>query len=70
MKVTVDMGKCRGVRNCASIAPNTFDIDEQFKAVILDPRGDGDAEIMKAAKFCPALAILLDDETTGKRIFP
>jgi ferredoxin len=70
MKVMVDRGKCRGVRNCASIAPNTFDIDEQFKAIVLDPKGDGDAEVAKAAKFCPALAILLDDEATGKRIFP
>ena len=70
MKITVDRAKCRGVRNCASIAPNTFDIDEQFKAVVVDPKGDGDEEITKAAKFCPALAILLDDETTGKRIFP
>jgi ferredoxin len=70
MKITVDRARCRGVRNCASIAPNTFDIDEQFKAVVIDPKGDGDAEIAKAAKFCPALAILLDDEETGKRIFP
>lgn len=70
MKITIDRSKCRGVRNCASIAPNVFDIDAEFKAVILDPKGDGDAEIVKAAKFCPALAILLDDEETGKRVFP
>ena len=70
MKITIDRSKCRGVRNCAWIAPNVFDIDAEFKAVILDPKGDGDEEIAKAAKFCPALAILLDDETTGKRIFP
>ncbi len=70
MKITIDRLKCRGVRNCASIAPDVFDIDAEFKAVVLDPRGDDDATILKAAKFCPVQAILLDDEESGKRIFP
>lgn len=70
MKITIDRAKCKGVRNCASIAPNVFDIDEEFKAIILDPQGDGDDAILKAAKFCPVQAILLTDEATGKKIFP
>ena len=70
MKVSINRSKCRGVRNCASIAPDVFDIDEEFKAVVLDPRGDNDETILKAAKFCPVQAILLDDEATGKRVFP
>jgi ferredoxin len=70
MKITIDRNKCRGVRNCASIAPNVFDIDGEFKAIVLDPHGDGDDDIMKAAKFCPVQAILLDDEESGKKIFP
>ena len=70
MKITIDRAKCKGVRNCASIAPNVFDIDEEFKAIILDPHGDGDDAVLKAAKFCPVQAILLADEATGKKIFP
>jgi ferredoxin len=70
MKITIDRNKCRGVRNCASIAPNVFDIDGEFKAIVLDPHGDGDDDIMKAAKLCPVQAILLDDEESGKKIFP
>ena len=70
MKITVDRSKCRGVRNCDSIAPNVFDIDEEFKAVVRDPKGDSDADILKAAQFCPTKAIILEDEETGKRIFP
>lgn len=69
MKITVDRAKCKGVRNCASIAPDTFDIDAEFKAVVIDPRGDPDEAIVKAAKFCPVQAILLADES-GKKIFP
>jgi len=70
MKIVVDRDRCRGHNNCASIAPNVFDIDEKFKAVVLDPKGDPDEVILQAAKACPKLAIFLDDETSGARIFP
>lgn len=70
MKIIVDREKCKGHNNCLSIAPNVFDIDDQFKAIILDPKGDSDADILKAAKMCPKLAIILADETTGARVFP
>jgi ferredoxin len=70
MKIAIDRNKCRGVRNCASIAPDVFDIDGEFKAVVLDPKGDSDETILKAAKFCPVQAILLEDEESGKKIFP
>ena len=70
MKIIVDRDKCRGHNNCVSIAPNVFDIDESFKAVVLDPKGDSDEDIMKAAKFCPKVAIMLEDEASGERLFP
>jgi ferredoxin len=70
MKITIDKEKCTGHNNCVSIAPNVFDVDDKFKAIILDPKGDSDEDILKAAKMCPTLAIILDDEVTGARIFP
>ena len=70
MKITVDRDKCRGQRNCISVAPDVFDFDEEFKAVVTDPKGDSDERILNAAKICPTKAILLEDEKTGKRIFP
>jgi ferredoxin len=70
MKIIIDREKCRGHNNCVSIAPNVFEIDNEFKAYILDPKGDSDANILKAAKMCPKLAIFLEDETSGARIFP
>lgn len=70
MKITVDRSLCRGHSNCASVAPNVFEIDEQFKAVVIDPRGDSDQDILHAAMVCPTKAIILEDEETGKRIFP
>jgi ferredoxin len=70
MKIIIDRDKCRGHNNCVSIAPNVFDIDDNFKAFVIDPKGDSDEEILKAAKFCPKLAIALEDENTGTRLFP
>ena len=70
MKIIIDRDKCRGHNNCVSIAPNVFEVDENFKAFVLDPKGDSDADILKAAKMCPKLAIALEDEQSGERIFP
>ena len=70
MKITIDREKCRGHSNCASIAPNVFEWDDNFKSFILDPRGDSDELTLKAARACSKLAIILEDETGGARVFP
>jgi ferredoxin len=70
MKIIIDKDKCKGHNNCISIAPNVFEVDEKFKAFVLDPKGDSDEDILKAARACPELAIILEDETSGKQIFP
>jgi ferredoxin len=70
MKIIIDKDKCKGHNNCVSIAPNVFEVDEKFKAFVLDPKGDSDEAILQAAKACPELAIILEDENSGARIFP
>ncbi len=70
MKIEIDRDKCRGHNNCISIAPNVFDLDDEFKAVVVDPKGDSHEDVLQAAKMCPKLAIVLEDESSGARIFP
>lgn len=70
MKIIIEKSQCKGHSNCASVAPNVFEVDDNFKAFVLDPKGDGDREILEAAKVCPTQAIMLEDEETGERIFP
>ena len=70
MKITVDRAKCEGYGKCVQAAPKVFKLDEKFLSVVLDPRGDSDQKILLAAKVCPTKAILLDEEESGKRIFP
>ncbi|MCH7914305.1 MAG: ferredoxin [Deltaproteobacteria bacterium] len=70
MKVTVDTSKCDGNGKCVEVAPKVFKLNERFISVVIDPKGDTDQRILLAAKVCPTKAIILEEEETGKRIFP
>jgi ferredoxin len=70
MKIIVDQSKCTGRRNCIAMAPGVFDLNDEFKAFVADPNGDSEEDIFKAARLCPTLAIILEDEKTGERIYP
>lgn len=68
--VTVDKDLCIGAASCVAVAPKTFLLDNEAKAIILDTAIDDTQEnIMDAAKSCPVAAIIIHDES-GKQIFP
>jgi ferredoxin len=76
LKVKVDRLLCIGTADCVAIAPNTFELDSESKAVVIkqnahlpDGQGDSDEKILQAAKTCPVLAIIVEDES-GKQVFP
>lgn len=70
MKITVDRSKCEGYGKCVEVAPKVFKLDEKFISVVMNPNGDADQKILFAAKVCPTKAIILEEEESGKRIFP
>jgi ferredoxin len=70
MKVTIDRAKCEGYGKCVQVAPKVFQLDEKFISTVIDAKGDTDEKIVLAAKVCPTKAISLEEEETGKRIFP
>lgn len=70
MKVTVDRTKCEGHAKCLQAAPKVFKLDAKMIAEVIDARGDSDEKILFAAKICPTKAIMLEEEETGKRLFP
>ncbi len=70
MKITVDRTKCEGYGKCVEAVPKVFKLDEKFIATVADARGDGDQKILLAAKICPTKAIILEEEGSGKKIFP
>lgn len=68
-KIIVDRPACIGAGSCAVLAAKTFELDEEAKAIIVDEHGDGDKDIIEAAKSCPTDAIILKD-TEGNQIWP
>ena len=69
MKIKVDRNLCIGAGTCSVIAPEVFELDGELKAVVKNPNGAAEDKIIDAAKSCPVLAIILEDEE-GKQIFP
>lgn len=68
--VTVDRNLCIGAASCVAVAPKTFNLDNEAKAIILDTASEELPEtIMDSAKACPVLAIIINDES-GKQLFP
>jgi len=68
--VKVDRNLCIGAATCLAVAPKTFVLDDQAKAIILETvQGETDEAIIDAAKACPVAAIIIEDED-GNRIFP
>ena len=70
MKITVDRTKCDGYGKCVQASPKVFKLDAKMIAAVIDPKGDTDEKTLLAAKICPTKAISLEEEGTGKRIFP
>lgn len=69
-KVWVDRELCIGAATCIAVAPNTFELDNEAKAVVLETADKDTIEtIIESAKACPVAAVIIEDEK-GKRIFP
>ncbi|MBI4097317.1 MAG: ferredoxin [Candidatus Levybacteria bacterium] len=71
-KVKIDRTQCIGAASCLGVAPNTFDLDPEGKAVIKRKGGtstsdfvsysdinDDETNVMHAAKSCPVNAIII-----------
>ncbi|HET6836157.1 MAG TPA: ferredoxin [Acidimicrobiales bacterium] len=60
-RIVVDRERCIGSGNCSFYAPNTFDLDDELKSVVIDPAGDDGADARAAAEGCPVNAITIYD---------
>lgn len=68
-KIVVDRELCIGAASCIALAGKTFRLDDENKAVIIEPRSDSDDDIHAAAASCPTNAIYLYDED-GNQVYP
>jgi len=70
LKIWVDRNLCIGAATCIALAPNTFALDKEAKAIIIDSADQDTVEaIIEGAKACPVAAIIIEDDK-GNRIFP
>lgn len=69
MKIVVDRNVCISAADCVAIAPNTFELDAEGKAMITNPHGHDLATLLEAAKACPVACIYLYDDE-GKQVWP
>ena len=70
MKIAIDRTKCEGYAKCIQVSPNVFKLDAKMIAEVIDAKADTDEKILFAAKLCPTKAIALEEEGTGKKLFP
>jgi len=69
LKVRVDRELCIGVGNCVAFAPTVFKLDQENKAVVLDPSSVDDDTLLEAAESCPEKAIIVEDDE-GHQLYP
>lgn len=72
-KIVVDRDLCIGAASCIAVSGETWELDNENKAVIVGA-GSGanaadDATLMMSAESCPTKAIFLYDKA-GVKIFP
>jgi ferredoxin len=58
--VTIDRDRCMGSGMCTFHAPDTFDLDEESRSVIIDPALSDVEGIETAAATCPTEAITVE----------
>ena len=70
LTVTMDRNLCIGAASCIAVAPKTWALDNEAKAIFLDTtEEESPQDIIDSAKACPVAAIIIQDET-GKQIYP
>ncbi len=63
VQIRVDRALCIGSGDCVETAPDVFELDDEDKAVVIDPNGAPLDVVLEAAGNCPVTAIFVADET-------
>jgi len=69
MKIKILREKCISAGTCVAIAPDVFELDDEGKVILKDPKGTDEQTIIDAVKSCPTQAIEVYDDN-GKKLAP
>jgi ferredoxin len=70
VKITILADECIGDSACQDDAPNTFKLNDDGIAVVLEDSTDDLDTILNAANNCPTEAIIVEDRETGEKLAP
>ena len=70
LKITIDRDECIGDGACVNEAPETFELDDEEKAILKEGSTDSSDAILEAAKSCPTECIFIEDKQTGEKLYP
>ena len=70
LKICVDRDECIGDGLCVDEAPETFEMDDDAKAIVLENSTDELENILDAAKACPLDIIIVEEKDSGKKLYP
>lgn len=59
ISIEVDRALCIGSGDCVDSAPDVFQLDDEDKAVVVDPDGAAVDNVIEAAGNCPVSAIFV-----------
>ncbi len=62
VRIEVDRALCIGSGDCVDTAEGVFQLDDEDKAVVIDPDGAPLDDILEAAQNCPVTAIFVVGE--------
>jgi ferredoxin len=66
-RLVVDRERCIGSGNCCFYAPSTFELDDDLKSVVVDPKGNDPADVRAAIEGCPVNAISVRDDVGDRQ---
>lgn len=69
LTITVDEDECIGCGDCAEQAPNTFEVNDDNVARVINPAGDDEETVVEAAKACPVEAVIVTN-AAGEQLAP
>ena len=62
IRIEVDRDLCIGSGDCVSTVPEVFELDDDAKAVVIDPDAADTEYVVEAARNCPVTAIFVIGE--------
>ena len=70
IRIRIDRERCVGAAMCVAVAPASFSIDAEGKAVATVAVASDPDRARQAAEECPAGAVILEDVETNEQLFP